>query len=211
MIEKRIAGKVHIAPGSGDQRVTERTFEVRDSLRRLAQMKSGEHLYQATLKAPPSFYEGYNLNPKEVSFGQCRPDLIQHLPGRKRAFRVIDVKASGALKTSHKVQTCLYALILQHVLDSEGIEGELSYEDSAICLYGVDSPEVFDEEPIRLYVMEFLRVELPRITSCDPVEAHWHLNYRCEWCEYLEHCREEAEETQSVSLVPYLTPAGSAV
>ena len=208
VIEERIAGKVHIAPGSGDQRVTERTFEVRDGLRCLAQMKSGEYLYQATLKAPPSFYEDYNLNPKELSFGQCRPDLIQRLPGRKRAFRVIDVKASDALKTSHKVQTCLYALILQHVLDSEGIEGELSYEDSAIWLYGADSPEVFDEEPIRLYVMEFLRAELPRITSCDPLEAPWHLNFRCEWCEYFEHCWEEAEKAQSVSLVPYLTTAG---
>jgi len=208
VIEDKIAGKVHIAPGSGDQRVTERTFEVRDSLRRLADMKSGEYIYQATLKAPPSFYEDYNLNPNEVSFGQCRPDLIQRLPGRRRAFRVIDVKASDALKTSHKVQTCLYALILQHVLGSEGIAGELSYEDSAIWLYGTDAPEVFDEEPIRLYVMEFLRVELPRITSCDPVKAPWHLNYRCEWCEYFEHCREEAEKAQSVSLVPYLTTAG---
>ena len=105
VIEERIAGKVHIAPGSGDQRVTERTFEVRDGLSHLAEMKSGEYLYQATLKAPPSFYEDYNLNPNEVSFGQRRPDLIQRLPGRKRAFRVIDVKASDALAPQLQVRS----------------------------------------------------------------------------------------------------------
>ena len=36
-------------------------------------------------------------------------------------------------------------------------------------------------------------------------EAFWHLSFRCEWCDYYSHCRDEAERTDDVSLVPYLS------
>src|SRR3712207_8655473 len=35
--------------------------------------------------------------------------------------------------------------------------------------------------------------------------AFWHVYFRCEWCDYYQHCRAEADRTRDVSLVPYLS------
>ncbi|MCL6622924.1 MAG: hypothetical protein K6T55_12620 [Syntrophobacterales bacterium] len=50
--------------------------------------------------------------------------------------------------------------------------------------------------------------QLPGILTRPPAELHWHLFYRCEWCEFYEACRQEAEQLRCISLLPYLTPAG---
>lgn len=36
-------------------------------------------------------------------------------------------------------------------------------------------------------------------------EAFWHLYYRCEWCPYFDHCREEMHRTDDISRLPNLT------
>ena len=56
--------------------------------------------------------------------------------------------------------------------------------------------------------MRFLRENLTPIFRQPLAEVPWHLCFRCEWCEFYRHCRHEAEQTDSVSLLPYLSVGG---
>jgi hypothetical protein len=57
-----------------------------------------------------------------------------------------------------------------------------------------------------LQVIEgFLRDQVPGIFTGPAADLPWHLWYRCEWCDCFPHCRKEAEDTGSVSLLPYLS------
>ena len=51
----------------------------------------------------------------------------------------------------------------------------------------------------------FLENELQALMSLPANEAPWHLYFRCEWCPYFEHCRDEMRSTNDVSRMPYLT------
>jgi len=210
VIRTHLKGRVRIARGKPDTELRERTFDARQTVKELQLMEPGEYLYQGTLLAPPEFYQVFGLDPGVVSFAACRPDLILRVPdeGGEPIYRVIDVKASDALKTSHKVQTALYSLLLGFALSEAGIPGRVDLEQAGIWLYGRGEPEWYDMGAVRAHVESFLSRELPRILGADLDEVPWHLHYRCEWCEYFEHCRAEAEQAESVSLVPYMTPGG---
>src|SRR5262249_1901442 len=57
-------------------------------------------------------------------------------------------------------------------------------------------------------VERFLRENLTPLLSQPLDEVPWHLYFRCEWCEFYRHCRHEAEQTHSVSLLPSLSVGG---
>jgi len=208
VIGTHLKGRVRIARGKPDTELRERAFDARQTLRELQRLKPGEYLYQGTLLAPQGFYAAFGLDPGLISFAPCRPDLIVRGmdEGDEPVYRVIDVKASDALKTSHKVQTALYSLLLHFALREADIPGRVDLGQAGIWLYSTGEPEWFDMGPVRSHVEAFLVRELPRILTADLDELPWHLHYRCEWCEYFEHCRAQAEAAESVSLVPYMTP-----
>jgi predicted RecB family nuclease len=112
------------------------------------------------------------------------------------------------LKTSHQIQVTMYALMLKDVLIGSDIATPVDIRHAGIWLYDREEPEWFDIGMSVGILDRFLRDRLVRILS-DPLDkVPWHLYYRCEWCEYYPHCREEAEKTSSVSLVPHLTVGG---
>ena len=57
-------------------------------------------------------------------------------------------------------------------------------------------------------VERFLRDNLTPLLRQPLDEVPWHLRFRCEWCDFYHHCRHEAEQTRSVSLLPYLSVGG---
>ncbi|HYF80155.1 MAG TPA: AAA domain-containing protein [Symbiobacteriaceae bacterium] len=210
VVSKLLKGRVRIAPGAPGAELRERTFDAKATIAALGALKPGEYLYQPTLVAPPGFYNRFGLDSGLLTFAACRPDLIVRVAGVDGVpqFRILDVKASDALKTSHKVQTALYSLLLEETLRAHRINGAVDLDQAGIWLYGATEPELFDLGVIRPHVETFLARELPRILVADSAEVPWHLNYRCEWCEYFEHCHAEAKENESVSLLPYLTTPG---
>jgi predicted RecB family nuclease len=125
-----------------------------------------------------------------------------------RWLRVIDIKASDELRARHVIQTALYALILRDVLAEAGLDLQVDLQQAGIWLHRTPAPHLFNLGPGIRIVERFLREQLPRILSQPAEEVPWHLMFRCEWCDFYHHCRNEAEQTDSVSLLPYLSVGG---
>ena len=210
VVKKHLAGRVEIARSKEREPIRDRIHGIAETRHLLATLPIGRFIYQATLAPPPAFYERFGLDPALIEFGPNRPDLIEILDGGngRRRFRVIDVKASDALKITHRIQVALYALELDTIVRDAGIDADVDLDTGGIWLADRLAPEDFELTLIRPHVEQFLRVDMPRILSAPASEAAWHLFFRCEYCEYFDHCREEATRTQSVSLLPYLSRNG---
>ncbi|MEX2553392.1 MAG: hypothetical protein WD627_10395, partial [Actinomycetota bacterium] len=167
----------------------------------------GQYIYQPTLIATNSFYARYGLDRELVEFGECRPDLLMIAEGEDgtNEVTVLDLKATDESKLSHKIQSTLYTLILRHVLSDHGIAGLTTTRRGGVWLYRQQSPEMFDLSGVRPPLETFLTQELQPILRAPASEAFWHLYYRCEWCDFYQHCRTGAEAANDVSLVPYLS------
>ena len=201
-----LAGKVHLAEADPSTALRDRVLTADDTRRLLTQLQPGEYLYQPTLVTPNAFYTFYKLDPAVVLMGDCRPDLIACLPGERRpVLRVIDVKASPGLKLSHRIQATLYTLILRQVLQEWAVADYEVEDQAGIWLAQAQAPEWFDTRAIRPPLEAFLDQELQPILERPTHEARWHLYFRCEWCPFFDHCREEMRRTDSVSRMPYLS------
>ncbi|MBL9024377.1 MAG: AAA family ATPase [Myxococcales bacterium] len=196
--------RAHVARGDGPLR--ERAHTAAATLALLRELAPGHAIYQGTLTAPARFYARYGLDPAQIEIATCRPDLLLQTDARR--VRVVDVKASEALKASHRVQVALYALLLRDLAGEHGFEVDL--DQGGVWLHGAGSPELFDLSLTTGVLEAFLRERLPAILEAGADKAGWHLHYRCEWCEWYPHCREEAFRTRDVSLLPYLSTGARA-
>jgi hypothetical protein len=210
VIMERLVGRARVADGENDTEVYERAHDVAATLDALRNLQDGESLYQASLTTPRSLYERYGLDSSLVAFSVCRPDLVEcrRNGGSRYIYRAVDLKASRDLKPSFRVQVSLYALQLQEVLASEGIDRDVDLEAGGIWLFGTESPEVFDLRPSLEAVERFLRERLTDILTQPLEQVDWHVWFRCEMCPWFSACRTEAERKRSVSLLPRLTVHG---
>ena len=207
IIEKRLKDRVRIAQGKG--KVHERAYDISETLKVLPELRPGEAIYQPTLQVPDMFLERYGISPELCEFPPCRPDLVQLMPNiGEPSLKVIDIKASTHLKISHRIQVATYALMLRDVGSANGLKLPLDLGSGGIWLYGGAEPEWFDMRFSILTIEEFFREKLKRILSVPVDELAWHLFFRCEWCEFFAHCKEEAESRRSISLIPYLSIGG---
>ena len=169
----------------------------------LATAAPGEYLFQATLVPPRDLLAPYGLGPGLCRFKECVPDLLA--VGEGGVVRVVDVKASELLRGSHRVQVAFYALVLDRVLRDSGLPLHADVEVGGVWLHGQERPEWFDLAPGMRVLRDFFAADLPAMLEADPLAVGWHLHSRCEWCPFYHFCRDEAEATSSVSLVPYLS------
>jgi hypothetical protein len=116
-------------------------------------------------------------------------------------FQVIDIKATRRATHFHKTQVAFYVRVLEAVLRSLGIKGELHDQGSIWRILSDSASEDgrWEEEPFALapylrLVDEFCSKDLPRIANMrvEPSrdETSFHIYFKCEQCEYLSHCRE---------------------
>lgn len=208
VVTRLLKGRVHIASGDGE--LNQRRFKFDETVALLRTAKPGTFIYQATLRASPLFYQTHGLDPSLVSFSDNHPDLISVLEGAgRRLLRVIDVKRGTTLQVAYRVQILLYALELEAMLREAGItDACVDMERAGVWLGGHDQPEEFDLAAVRPHVEQFLRVDLDRILRLPPEDAAWHLFFRCEWCEYFEHCRDQMYRDNDLSRIANLTVPG---
>jgi DNA replication ATP-dependent helicase Dna2 len=189
----------------GEGKLHERQLSYVDTVGALRTLGEGEGVYQGRLRVPGSFYERFGIDPDLLELRDCFPDLILAESTESRTeLRVVDVKASNWMKLSHRIQVGIYTLILEEVLRAEGIEPNMSRR-GGVWLYGTPQPEWFDLAHIIPPIETFLAEDLSKVLTGDRDDAFWHLNFRCEWCEWYTHCRGEADSGSNVSLVPYLS------
>jgi DNA replication ATP-dependent helicase Dna2 len=192
------------------QPVRDRVLTADQSRDLLSALEPGRFVYQPTLVTPAGFYEHYGIDPTVVSVTECRPDLVECYEdeGRDLRLRVIDVKASPGVKLSHRIQATMYTLILDHVLREWGVDDRVVSPDGGVWLANAEHFTTFDVRSMRPPLETFLRDELQMLMAAPAAQARWHLYFRCEWCEYFDHCRGQMHATDDVSRTPYLTIHG---
>lgn len=203
--------RVHIAPG--DEPLHKRHFGIEQSLQMLRIAKPDDYLYQLTLRAPERFYERFDIDRSLVTWSDNRPDLIEVLEGAdgERVFRVIDMKRGDKVRATHLIQLTLYALELAETLTEHSIEdARVDLEHGAVWLGDQPEPVLRNIRGVFPHLTQLLRDELDSILKVPKHEVGWHLNFRCEWCPYFEHCWSEMEATDDVSRLPRLTHRGKA-
>ncbi|MEQ8189010.1 MAG: AAA domain-containing protein [Candidatus Eremiobacterota bacterium] len=199
--------KVYKADTQNGGRLFNHVHDEKSTIDILRNIGKEEYLYQGCLTVPESFYKTYNLDRSCVKFTTCFPDLIYATEnGKVIELSVIDVKASDEMKISHKIQVALYALFLSHICKAHGIDRQVNFSKGGVWTYGLSEPEWFNINTVIPQIEEMLSSDIPRISRTDSV--HWHIHYRCEWCEYYDFCRKEAEDSKSISLIPYLSSMG---
>ncbi len=211
VVTEMLGGAVHVADTRGA--LSDRYFSRADTVQMLRTVQAGEWIYQPTLRAPDIFYERYGIDPELVQFSDCRPDLLQVTEDEfgRRTVHVVDVKRGGSMKPRFQIQVLLYALLLRDVVLDADIDLAVDVQMGGVWLGGADASESFDVSQVHPHLDAFLRHELREILSTPAEDVPWHLYFRCEWCEYFEHCHAEMKQTEDISQFTLLTPRGKAV
>ncbi|KIK67555.1 hypothetical protein GYMLUDRAFT_37712 [Collybiopsis luxurians FD-317 M1] len=137
---------------------------------------------------------------QSVKFGLAKPDLVEitRLP-EGIMWKVIDAKASRAVKTAHHVQIYFYTLCLNHLLPQSFFRASNA---AAIWLPPEDgfdkNPPSFDDlKTIETSLLsfpldDFLFRRLPEILSLPRKEVLWHYNPLCHGCPFSKDCKQKA-------------------
>jgi len=208
VVEQLLKGKVLMASSKPGAPVRERRFDQNETLHALRTANTG-FIYQGLLRAPDSFYERFGIDPSQIHFSDNHPDLIAvETIGEQRRFRVIDIKRGDTAKAIHRIQVLLYTWELEEILAAERIDGVVDVVKGGVWLGGAVSPLDLDLDPVRPHVVRFLREDLSRICSGAADQVAWHLHFRCEWCDYFDHCRAETRTANNISRLAGLTGFG---
>jgi len=207
VVSTHLKGKALIAPGAGTLR--ERRFGWQGTVDALRDAEPGRFLYQGSLRAPSSFYDRFGIDPDVVAFSDNHPDLIAvgEVQG-KRTFRIIDIKRSDTAKAVHRIQILLYAWELEEVLRDQGIDATVEVNTGGVWLGNAIEPLALDLGPVATHVARFLERDLPRVCAQEAEKANWHLHFRCEWCDYFDHCRDGMRAENDLSRLAGLTGFG---
>lgn len=202
VVRTRLAGPVRMKAPPDMPRPGKYRLSPMETATLLGTAAPGDSLFQATLAAPRGLLDPWGIDPGLYRFRDCIPDLL--MVGDDR-IRVVDVKSSDLLRGSHRVQVALYAQVLDRACRDLGLDRRADLERGGVWLHGQDEPEWFALEPGFRVLRDFFADDLGPLLVTDPAELDWHLHYRCEWCPFYHDCRAEAEATDSVSLLPYLS------
>jgi len=153
-----------------------------------------------------TFLTRFNLNPVRVKLGISKPDLLEVIPAEnsKYLLRIWDFKASQAARHEHFIQVAFYSLLLEHII-SEGKLSHVRVDTLYATIQSYKGEEQFELEPYRKAVQDFLNYRVPRLFALDAANAHFHIADHCAMCEYLDHCRAEAEAGHDLSRIPYMS------
>ncbi len=209
VLTTRLVGRVAIAAGAGE--LHQRRFDWDDTIELLRTAKPGAYLYQPTLRAPQAFYTRYGLDPSLVAVSDNHPDLIEVLADgpKRRLLRVLDVKRGETLRLVHRVQILFYALELEDMLREQGVtDAAADLRQGAVWLGDQPEPTPFDLDDFRPHLETFLRHDLERILRLPVEDVPWHLYFRCEWCEFFEHCHAQMCSQDDVSRLIGITTYG---
>jgi DNA replication ATP-dependent helicase Dna2 len=209
VLDQYLVGRVQIAEGTGE--VHTRRFDWRQTLRWLRDARPGTFLYQPTFRLPRAFYVRYGLDPDLVVISDNHPDLLmvdQDGCGG-RIVRVLDLKRGESLQLTHRVQVLLYALEMESICWADSIRDlRADTHCGEVWLGAHPAPTPFDMADLRPHLEAFLRNDLMRILQTTAQDVAWHVQPRCEWCEFFEHCRDQMRCDDDLSRMTQLTAHG---
>jgi hypothetical protein len=146
-------------------------------------------------------------------------------------IHIVDVKMAAEPSLRHFTEVTYYALALAAALEEQGLserfavsaEGFIwpgSYDANAFRNLHRDLVAKGDGDPVtkallqtliavpyevyQVHVKQFFEERLLRVLGQAPLDASWHVCGRCQLCDYLLYCREQAGATDHLSRVPWL-------
>lgn len=150
----------------------------------------------------------FNLDATRVTLGPARPDLLEVLPplseDGKTRLRIWDFKASQKARHDHFVQVAYYSFILDHAVKEVGLKNIEVDLDFAV-IRSREGDVAFELGPYRLAIDDFLRNRAPLLFQTPAADAHFHVTDHCPMCEYMDHCRAEANAHFDLSRVAYIS------
>ncbi len=157
--------------------------------------------------------------PDDVSIRRCYADLVrEERDGSSRLLVPIDIKATQRSTPFHKAQVAFYGLMLESLLLRWRVEARVAPKAEIWCLQAGSSGqdgdyrvESFNLAPYTRLVLDFFKYHVPRVAGrtvspeCD--DTFFHLYFKCEQCDYLQHCSKNIAldvpvEQRDVSAVP---------
>ncbi|KAJ7270062.1 hypothetical protein B0H12DRAFT_1178144, partial [Mycena haematopus] len=152
-----------------------------------------------------------------VNFGLAKPDLLEIIrtPSGVTTWKVVDAKASKAVKTSHHVQIYFYSLCLSYILPGPFFQPAGS---AGIWLPSADefdfeaTPSFDDLKSINISLLkpsldDFLFRRLPKILSIPRANIDWHLNPLCRGCPFESDCEKRTVEDGELGSIPNISLA----
>jgi hypothetical protein len=150
----------------------------------------------------------FNLDATHVAFGPARPDLLEVLPpsieGGKTRLRIWDFKASQKARHEHFVQVAYYSFILDHAIKEAG-PSNLEVDLEFAVIRSREGDVTFELRPYRLAVEDFLRNRADALFQAPAADAHFHVADHCPMCEYMDHCRAEANAHFDLSRIAHIS------
>ncbi|MAA79563.1 MAG: hypothetical protein CL916_09910 [Deltaproteobacteria bacterium] len=185
-----------------------KAFAVQDTLIALDSIEEDKWIFQSTFSVPQSFYDQYHIDKTVVRFSDCFPDLITNTGINK--LRIVDAKASAKIQLKHKIQVAIYALMLEHILTANNIDAEVDMAVGGVWLGGETDYTAFNLSSILPHVRSLLKHDLMRIANLPPDQTTWHLFFECELCPFMKHCKQETQNTNNISRLPYISSENKA-
>ena len=152
--------------------------------------------------------------------GSCYPDFIRakwRQNDQKYYLSVVDVKLAKRPKIEHKIQICMYILLLEDFIDQNGLSDifVVNREKGYLFNRGQDKEKEFSaEEPMR-FLNRFLSEEISLIVDCASKrksddglmgDLPYRISQKCEWCENYENCVNRCKaNNERIMLLPYLS------
>ena len=221
--EARVVGKLDRTDGVLLPASPKRPLDERLTASFLQGQQSKPYAAQANLtpRSQPKFLEGTDLALK-----RNLPDLIRFAAPAghgDRVFTIIDVKATRRATAFHKTQVAFYVRVLEELLREMGLSAQARLDDHGeiwrIPDHGVATGEDHQVErfalaPYLRMVDDFCRNILPGIARKKVLptfdETFFHLYFKCEQCEFIDHCARSIDpqlppEKRDVSAVAGLT------
>ncbi|KAJ7030016.1 P-loop containing nucleoside triphosphate hydrolase protein [Mycena alexandri] len=162
---------------------------------------------------PPELRNRYlEAGADPVNFGLAKPDLLEitRTPSGI-TWKVIDAKASKAVKTSHHVQIYFYTLCLSYLLPQPFFQPA---ESAAVWLPPAieSNPSLDDLKSINITLLapsidDFLFRRLPKILSLPRIAVEWHLNPLCRGCPFETDCEKRTVEDGELGSIPNISLA----
>ncbi|PYS80602.1 MAG: hypothetical protein DMF67_19865 [Acidobacteria bacterium] len=150
----------------------------------------------------------FGLDAARVTTGPARPDLLEVLPpsveGGKTRLRIWDFKASQKARHEHFVQVAYYSFILDHAVKEAG-PSNLEVDLEFAVIRSREGDVTFELRPYRLAVDDFLRNRASLLFEAPAADAHFHVADHCTMCEYMDHCRAEANAHFDLSRIAYIS------
>jgi hypothetical protein len=146
-------------------------------------------------------------------------------------LHVIDVKMAAEPSLRHFTEVTYYALSLAAALTEHGLSNRYAVSAEGFIWPGSHDANAFrnlvrkyqaeeDGNPVssaltktlvpvpyevyQVHVKQFFEERLPRVLEQKPEETSWHVGPKCQLCDYVQYCKQEAENSDQLSRIPWL-------